>query len=678
MLANSAVILVVDDEPKVESMFNLRFRKQIASGEFLMQYARSGQEALEILEANPAVDIVLLDINMPEMDGLTLLPRLIELDKTLRVVMVSAYGDMRNIRKAMNLGAFDFVTKPIDFKDLETTIAKTLDQVELGKRARVTKELEEKNKALRELDQWKSRLFTDISHEFRTPLTAILGTTDQIKRDPGHWLKPGLPIIERNGRHLLDLVNQVLDLRKLESGKLEIRPVRSDFIGFLDYLLESYHPLLDDKNIQLDLQSTVDALITDFDPDKVTSIISNLLSNAVKYTPRGGTVVLRVEAAEKGLLIEIRDSGVGIAPEDLLQIFDRFFQVPTRPASPPKAEPTPEETGKTPNIPMSGGTGIGLALTKELVELMGGTISVESEVGTGSTFKIFLPLEPAVADGREPQDQEWAFNSPQQPVPDLTGAAEYVLTEERPTLLIVEDNIDVATYLKACLEEKYLIQLAWNGQEGIDYAIDQVPDIIISDVMMPEKDGYELCRRLKNDRRTSHIPIVLLTAKADTDSRIEGLERGADAYLAKPFNQQELLVQLANLLEIRKKLQAHYRSLDSLPAVGDSFPNLEDEFLASVRQAIETNLDDEQFRIPELCKTIGVSRTQLHRKVKALTNLSTTHFIRNIRLQKARALLRTTDLNITQVAFEVGFSDPRYFSRTFQELFGHTPSAMRG
>jgi signal transduction histidine kinase/AraC-like DNA-binding protein len=650
-----ATILVVDDEPKIEPLFKLRFRKKIASGEFAFLYALNAEEALSFVEEHPAIDIVLLDINMPGMDGLTLLPKLTEINDALRVVMVSAYGDMGNIRKAMNLGAYDFVTKPIDFEDLHTTIVKTLREVDLGKRVRIAKELEEKNKALRELDQMKSRFFTNITHEIRTPLTAILGMADQIKLDPDQWLATGISVIERNGRRLLNLVAQVLDLRKLESGKLEVRLIQSDIIAFIHYLLESFYPLLESKQIQLDTRSTVPELVMDFDPDKMTGIFSNLFSNAVKYTPREGTIRVSIGRKEGCLQIEVADSGVGIAPEELPLVFDRFFRASSR-------------AGEA-------GSGLGLALVKELVELLEGKIHVESEAGAGSTFTVMLPIkqsdtqipstfQPSVLHDHGTYD--WITST------DLTTPG------DRPHLLIVEDNIDVAQYLQACLEGDYLIHLAWNGQEGIDYAIENVPDIVISDVMMPEKDGYELCNILKNDRRTSHIPIILLTARADADSRIEGLQKGADAYLAKPFNREELFVRLNKLLELRKKLQERYGRPENLPSAGarDS-GDPEEAFLANIRHAIENNLDNENFRVPELCRAVGASRTQLHRKIKALTNTSTTNFIRSIRLHKAKTLLQTTDLNVTQVAFEVGFSDPRYFSRTFHELFGQPPSELR-
>ena len=278
------IILVVDDEPEIESLYRLRFRKKVASGAYKLHFAFSGREALDLIEKHPEIEIVLCDINMPGMSGLTLLPKLLASSDILQVVMVSAYGDMYNIRRAMNLGAYDFLTKPIDFADLEKTIEKTQKNVHLAKQARISKELEERNSNLLELDRLKTLFFTNISHEFRTPLTAILATTEQIKAAPDTWMDKGLPIIERNGHRLLDLVNQVMELRRLESGKtIEIQFFQGDIIRFLYYLLELFQPQLEHKQIQLNIRTDLSGLIIDFDPDKLTIILSNLISNVSAF-----------------------------------------------------------------------------------------------------------------------------------------------------------------------------------------------------------------------------------------------------------------------------------------------------------------------------------------------------------------------------------------------------------
>ena len=311
---------------------------------------------------------------------------------------------------------------------------------------------------------------------------------------------------------------------------------------------------------------------------------------------------------------------------------------------------------------------------------MNGDIEVSSVVGKGTTFLVRLPItresevvEGEMADNRSnpfpelslPAEKTAGTNSPKREI--VTPSA------DSPMLLIVEDNPDVVHFLVACLEETYHLHIARNGQEGIDQAIEKVPDLIVSDVMMPEKDGYELCDTLKQDERTSHIPIILLTAKADSESRISGLERGADAYLTKPFEPKELLVRLKKLLELRKKLQERYRSFE--PVGKGATP--EDIFIQKMRNAIDENLDDETFGIAQLCRAIGLSRAQLHNKIKALTGLSTSIYIRSIRLKRAKHLLETTEFNVSEVAYEVGFKNPAYFSTAFLEEFGIPPSKTR-
>ncbi|MCB0589569.1 MAG: response regulator, partial [Phaeodactylibacter sp.] len=330
-------------------------------------------------------------------------------------------------------------------------------------------------------------------------------------------------------------------------------------------------------------------------------------------------------------------------------------------------------------------TGIGLALAKELTTLMDGEIWANSKEGEGSTFTIRIPIRQEAPLQKEGSpmpsfpEAEILVAPPAEPGSPAESAVAGVEAElaELPSLLVIEDNPDVAAYLFACLEGRYQLEHAKDGQQGIDKALEQVPDIIISDVMMPGKNGYEVCQALKTDERTSHIPIILLTAKAGQGSKSEGLSRGADAYLSKPFDKQELFIRLEKLLELRATLQKRYSTMEELPANEDPALRPEDQFVMRLRKAVEANLEDEHFGIHELCREIGLSRTQLHRKVKALTGRPTSGFIRFIRLLRAKKLLAVSDLNISQVAFEVGFRDPKYFSRTFQEEFGKPPIEMR-
>ena len=650
-------ILVVDDEQSVERLILQRFKKKIRQKEYAFIFASDGLEALKCLKENPHIKIILCDINMPKMDGITLLSKIKAAQLNVRTIMVSAYGDMNNIRLTMNQGAFDFLIKPINFDDLKNTIEKTIADVGTIFKAEKAEELEEENQQLNELDQLKTRLFTNISHELRTPLTIIRGMAEQIKDYPNQWLDRGVKMIQRNSNHLLDLVNQILDLRKLEMGKLELNLVQGDIVKYLKYILESFYSIAEQKDIDLQFKSDTESLDMDYDPEKLLRVLTNLLSNAIKFTPEGGNVTLIVnQNTSNQLEVQVADSGIGIPSTQLNQIFDRFYQVK-------------EEGRKEKNA--VGGTGIGLAIVKEMVQLMKGNLKVHSQVDEGTTFFIFIPIQNlAELDASNGVPIKLGTHHLSETEPVLS----FEVGEDLSKVLIVEDNPDIAQYLIACLEGKFQMTWVKNGRKGLEEAIEKVPDLILSDVMMPEMDGYELCSSLKKDNRTSHIPIVLLTAKADEDSRVEGLGKGADAFLAKPFNRSELLLTIQNLLNLRQQIQARYGNVDEWP---DSKGQVEDEFIVRIKSEIESNIDDEYFGINELCRAIGMSRAQIHRKVKALTGQSTSIFIRQIRLNKAKKLLKSTDLNIAQVAFEVGFRDPKYFSKTFIEAFGQKPKDFK-
>lgn len=656
-------ILVVDDEPQVERLILQLFRRQVRKKEYEFAFARNGKEALSILQDSDDIEMVLSDLNMPEMDGLTFLSKLKEVKPDMKAVIVSAYGDMKNIREAMNLGAFDFVTKPIEFDDLTATIQKTLKEAEMVRQANFAKELEVMNEKLKELDRMKSRFFTNISHELRTPLTIIRGMADQLEKNPQEWLDKAVVMIKRNSDNLLNLVNQILDLRKLETGQLELNPVQDNIILYLSYISESFHSLAEQKRVSLFFESGTSELVMDYDPGKVLRIITNLLSNAIKFTPAGGSVWLKVAQKGNDLIIKVQDTGIGIPEDQLSNIFDRFYQVDT--AHSRKGE----------------GTGIGLAIVKEFVQLMEGEIWAESETNKGTTFHFSLPIRQTAALQSVIDSEE--INRQVKGMIADAGEEGTQSTKSRPqqdnlpTILVVEDNADVRRYLMACLEGKYQVRVAEDGTQGEKLAIAEIPDVIISDVMMPGKDGFELCESLKNDQRTSHIPFILLTARADEESRISGLKRGADAYLSKPFNEEELEVRIEKLLDNRRLLQQRYGSLENLDPSPDVAIQQEDEFIVALKQAVLDNIDDENYGIPDICRDMALSRSQLHRKLKALTDKSTSHFIRSIRLQKAKELLLTTDLNVSEVAYEVGFRNPRYFSTTFSEEFGMSPNEVK-
>ncbi len=515
---------------------------------------------------------------------------------------------------------------------------------------------------LRELDKLKSRLYANITHEFRTPLTVIKGMTDEIienlNPEEQKRFDDKLEMIERNSDKLLHLVQQMLDMSKIEDGKMKLKLIRDNIVSYLQYVLESFQSMADAKNIKLVFYHETDRIIMDYDQDKIFIVASNLLSNAIKFTSSGGKIIFHVkreiEQDKDNLVIKVQDSGIGIDEEHLAHIFDRFYQV--------------ENSLNHKNE----GTGIGLALTKELVELMNGEITVISTPGKRTEFCVNVPV---------------ITNAPLQktknvvpyPVGKHLSNIEVVGeegNEDLPLALIVEDNPDVAKYIISCLAGKYRVKWSPDGEQGIETATDTIPDIIISDVMMPVKDGFEVCEILKNDERTSHIPIILLTAKVTESDRIEGFSHGADAYLTKPFNKKELFVRLEQLIKIRWQLQKKYSKVEiSLSQKAE--PAGEERFLKKAIEIISRNLDEPDMNASMLAENLNMSESQLYRKLKALSNRSTSVFIRGIRLSAAKRMLETSQLNISEIAYQSGFNDPAWFSRSFKEEYGVSPRTFR-
>lgn len=392
----------------------------------------------------------------------------------------------------------------------------------------------------------------------------------------------------------------------------------------------------------------------DYDAEKLQQVISNLISNAIKFTPEGGWVRLKIEREAEQLYLEIADNGAGIETASLPFIFDRYYQV--------------EDIENT-------GSGIGLTLVKEYVQLFDGTIEVQSKLGKGTIFSIQLPIRQNVPLVKRMPDFQ-ALDLPLVTSPESIEATTDI-DADRPQLLLVEDNKDVQQYLSLILSEHYNLSYANDGQQGTQKALADIPDLIISDVMMPRKNGYELCAQLKKDERTSHIPIILLTAKADFDSKMQGLGLGADVYLNKPFQKQELLIQVNRLLEQRKRLQAHYSQLAMLPTKSYQVEQAEESFLYRAQKAIEDHLDEPEFDTAALCKVLFISKTNLYRKLKALTGKSIGEYIRSVRLHRGKDLLSTTNKTVSEIAFAVGFSSSNYFSRSFTKEFGVSPKVYR-
>jgi DNA-binding response OmpR family regulator/two-component sensor histidine kinase len=510
-------------------------------------------------------------------------------------------------------------------------------------------------KNLQELDKAKSNLYTNITHEFRTPITVILGITDILNDQLNDEQKEDLAIISRNGEKLLNLVNQMLDLAKLDSGSIVLNKINGNFIESVNYIIASFESISKQKNTRVHKLYDTPEIFMDFDPEKMESVLTNLLDNALKNTKNGDIyVIISHEKESNNLMIKIKDTGSGIPAEFANKIFDRFFQVEK------------SESGLT------GGTGIGLAIVKEYVQFMGGEIKVKSEISKGTEFTIQIPVTNELTPEEIPHRMK------------ITG--HQIATEKSigtktkkdlPVLLIIEDNDDLVQFLIKLLNDEFEIVVAKNGKEGIDKALEHIPDIIISDVMMPEMNGFEVTDRLKSDLRTSHIPVLLLTAKADEKSKISGLSKGADAYMIKPFSKKELKIRLEKLIELRKKLKSRYEYYIPELIPSGKGTSLNETFLKKIKEDLEKNYSDENYNTEQLCRNIGVSRVQLFRKLKALTGNAPSLMIRSYRLEKAKNLIISTDRQIAEIAYNCGFGNATYFSQIFTEIYGHSPTQMR-
>ncbi|MDF1559106.1 MAG: ATP-binding protein [Bacteroidales bacterium] len=516
---------------------------------------------------------------------------------------------------------------------------------------------------VRELDNAKAQLYTNITHEFRTPLTVITGMNDLMRNDPARWLAEGSEVINRNAGMLLNLVNQMLDLAKLDAGALPVRLIRSDLNLYISYIVELFRSVATSAGISLNFYPSRRPAVIDNDPEKMMQIISNLVSNALKFTASPGRIDVHTSlTGEEEFEIRVTDNGTGI-PEDFLpSVFDRFTRAKT-------------EAGQ-----MAGGSGLGLALTRELVTLLGGTITVESQFGSGTEFIVRLPVTQNAPLEEGPDLHElknrvsrFIWKSPGKEVrAELTRQG----GKERSMLMIVEDNDDVVRYLMNIFKDDYDVIVAGNGKEGIDKAMEYVPDVILSDIMMPLTDGIRMLEVVKNDLRTSHIPVVLLTARADVASRIEGLERGADAYIAKPFNSDELKAQVRSLVSQRRKLQERYAAIEHLELTDDTDFRYEDQFMKHVREIMLSNLSNEALDVRFICNALNMSRTQLYRKFRSLTNMTATRYLRSLRLHRARVLLSGRQVTVAEAAYRTGFRNVSHFSRTFTREFGLNPSEL--
>lgn len=522
-------------------------------------------------------------------------------------------------------------------------------------------------KKLHELDMMKLRFYTNISHEIRTPLTLILGPLEKLRKKsiPENEIPGHLEVMHRNASQLHQLINQLLDFRKMESGNLKLVLTCGDIVSFLAGIVSSFDKYAEEKGIELKFNSLKREIVTNFDSDKLGKIMNNLLSNAFKFTPKDGKISVNLalvfdpdekdseDPNEKRIIeISVKDTGIGIEEANLDKIFTRFFQV--------------DEGSK------QTGTGIGLALTKELVKLHHGSISVQSKPGKGSKFTIHLPYEELSAaeiTDLEVDRQKDAVNS-SEPV-EFSGES---MLSGRRIMLLVDDNPDVRYYIKSHFNSNYQVLEAENGVEGWNIALKTIPDIIISDVLMPDVDGFEFCRKVRKDERTSHIPIIMVTALGSREHEIEGLSQGADDYITKPFDLAILQTKVENILSVRQSLKQKYTGEMLLQPKNIILNSPDERFLQKAIEVVENNISDPDLDIERFAVEIGVSRMQLYRKLHALTEMTVKEFVRNIRLKRAAQMLVQKKMNISEVAYAVGFRDLSHFRKCFKQEFGMSAS----
>ena len=645
-------ILLVDDEVDLEELFRRRFRHQIQADTYEFVFVHDGLEALAIMEQQPDIDLVLSDINMPGMDGLTLLAKLPDINPIVRTVMVTAYGDMANIRTAMNRGAFDFITKPINFSDLEVTIEKTKRHVG---QLRETVEL-------KAVDEMKTRFFANITHELRTPLTLIVSPVDKLLETAGLPVlyQQQLDTVRRNARQLLRLINQLLDINKLEARQMNLVNEVGDLPGFVSQIVNLFRPSADIKNVALTYQTDLPPGNYLFDAGKWEKILYNLLANAVKFTP-AGSITIRLQQAPAAVRLAVSDTGIGIPPDQLPHIFDRFYQV---------------DNARTRSYD---GSGIGLALVRELVIRLGGTIRVESQVASGvglsgTHFLLDIPVERVggYVEAESALVSTLVADLPRRLI-ESVDPLHAPASGGTPLVLVVEDNAELREFIVAELATTYRVRAAANGYEGWVLAKEELPDVVISDLMMPRMDGYALIERLKTDPVTDHIAVVLLTASAEQDSRLKGFVHGADDYLTKPFHVGELHLRLRNLLNRQQKLREHYRQQLAQPDGAAPLQTLPDQFLRRFYQLIDQRLDDSSLSVEWVAGQLAMSRKTLYLKVHTLTHLPPVELIRQYRLRKAVDLLRLGH-NASETAYLVGFESPSYFTKVFREFYQQTPT----
>ena len=507
----------------------------------------------------------------------------------------------------------------------------------------------------------KLQFFTNISHELRTPLTLIAEPVNYIIHDDNlnSQQRSMLHIIQRNVVVLTQLVNEILDFRKVQNGKMELRLSDFNLTENMKQWIMLFSASAQKKHITISMEAP-DTILLRADQDKIERICYNLLSNALKYTSEGGKISLQAIKKDERVIISVTDSGCGISNNELPYIFDRFYQA--------------KNAGR--------GTGIGLAIVKAFTELHHGVVSATSVEGKGSTFSINIPVRQEGAVSKQPTEKVEQLVEPSA-IKEIPNQARHIdeLVQphqtDKPEVLIIDDNIDIRTYLRSVLSEKYNVSEASDGKVGLELARKIVPDIVLSDIMMPVMDGLEFCQQLKTDKAISHIPVILLTARSLDEQRVEGYEHGADAYISKPFSLRLLLSRIDNLIESRKKLNQTWSKGVEDDEIGNLSNEIDKSFLKQLRKIIQENLSNSDLSVEQIGDEIGLSRVQLYRKVKSLTGYSPVEMLRKARLMRARHLLQTTDKSVSEVAYAVGFSTPSYFSKCYKEEFDLQPAQER-
>ncbi|SMC52977.1 hybrid sensor histidine kinase/response regulator transcription factor [Moheibacter sediminis] len=534
-------------------------------------------------------------------------------------------------------------------------------------RKKISKQqLEEKQKvadALLELDKTKSRFLTNITHEFRTPLTLIKGQVELMKQKTELIETESVRLneIEINSQILLDLINKLLDLSKLESGTFQLHFQNGNLLQELKNTFAMFDSLAQQKNIDLKFEIDCEAETffakekISYSRDAVVSITANLLSNALKFTQEKGKIQLKISHESDFVNIYVIDNGLGIPAQHLSKIFDRFYQADDS------------------SVRNHGGSGIGLALVKELAILHGGDVSVKSEQGKGTEFKVQLNISNEVSDEilRENKPQDSFIYSKSN---SKNAEKEILEIQEFPMVLVVEDNADLQKFIQESLGNSFNIKIAENGEQGFEMARTLIPDLIISDVMMPKMNGIDLSKNLKSNTVTSHIPVILLTAKSGEENKLEGLQTGADDYLIKPFSVKELIIRTNNLIQQRKLLRTKFSTSVVLKPEEMELTSRDTDFLNKIISIVEKNITNAEFGVENLAEKVSLSTSQLNRKLKAITNQTTVKIIRNVKLQKAYEMLRADTDNIAGIAYSTGFESPGYFTKVFKEHFGFLPS----